>query len=161
MRSRQAVNCSEGRTRALQQRTLEGATDGTAGLINELAAKQATDFGGARNLLMESLGGIPIGRPARPRARSSRRRLSPRLSLRRAKTARPEPTLANSPDRESIKSEGFTRKIADVREADFRLANRCTGRFRGSFQHFSFARLTPLGRFAERAVMARLYWKSP
>ena len=59
-----AVNCSEGRTRELQQRSLEGATDGTAGLINELAAKQATDSDGARNLLIESLGGIPIGRPA-------------------------------------------------------------------------------------------------
>ena len=59
-----AVDCSEGRTRELQQRSLEGATDGTAGLINELAAKQATDSDGARNLLIESLGGIPIGRPA-------------------------------------------------------------------------------------------------
>jgi NAD(P)-dependent dehydrogenase (short-subunit alcohol dehydrogenase family) len=36
-------------------------------LINELAAKQGTDYKGARKTLMESLGGIPIGRPARPR----------------------------------------------------------------------------------------------
>jgi NAD(P)-dependent dehydrogenase (short-subunit alcohol dehydrogenase family) len=36
-------------------------------LINELAAKQGTDYEGARKTLMESLGGIPIGRPARPR----------------------------------------------------------------------------------------------
>jgi NAD(P)-dependent dehydrogenase (short-subunit alcohol dehydrogenase family) len=42
-------------------------TDGAVGLVNELAAKQATDYDGARKLLMASLGGIPIGRPARPR----------------------------------------------------------------------------------------------
>ena len=42
-------------------------TDGAVGLINELAAKRATDYDGARKLLMDSLGGIPIGRPARPR----------------------------------------------------------------------------------------------
>jgi hypothetical protein len=42
-------------------------TDGAVGLINELAAKRATDYDGARELLMDSLGGIPIGRPARPR----------------------------------------------------------------------------------------------
>ncbi len=41
-------------------------TDGSVGLINELAAKQHTDYEGARRMLMESLGGIPIGRPARP-----------------------------------------------------------------------------------------------
>jgi NAD(P)-dependent dehydrogenase (short-subunit alcohol dehydrogenase family) len=42
-------------------------TDGAVGLINELAAKRDTDYDGARKLLMDSLGGIPIGRPARPR----------------------------------------------------------------------------------------------
>jgi NAD(P)-dependent dehydrogenase (short-subunit alcohol dehydrogenase family) len=36
-------------------------------LINELASKQDTDYEGARKMLMASLGGIPIGRPARPR----------------------------------------------------------------------------------------------
>jgi NAD(P)-dependent dehydrogenase (short-subunit alcohol dehydrogenase family) len=41
-------------------------TEGSVGLINELAAKQGTDYDGARKALMESLGGIPIGRPARP-----------------------------------------------------------------------------------------------
>jgi NAD(P)-dependent dehydrogenase (short-subunit alcohol dehydrogenase family) len=41
-------------------------TDGAVGLINELASKQATDYEGARKMLMASLGGIPIGRPARP-----------------------------------------------------------------------------------------------
>jgi NAD(P)-dependent dehydrogenase (short-subunit alcohol dehydrogenase family) len=41
-------------------------TDGSVGLVNELAAKQGTDYEGARKTLMESLGGIPIGRPARP-----------------------------------------------------------------------------------------------
>jgi NAD(P)-dependent dehydrogenase (short-subunit alcohol dehydrogenase family) len=41
-------------------------TEGAVGLINELAEKQATDYDGARKTLMKSLGGIPIGRPARP-----------------------------------------------------------------------------------------------
>jgi NAD(P)-dependent dehydrogenase (short-subunit alcohol dehydrogenase family) len=41
-------------------------TDGAVGLVNELAAKQGTDYDGARNLLMNSLGGIPIGSPAKP-----------------------------------------------------------------------------------------------
>jgi NAD(P)-dependent dehydrogenase (short-subunit alcohol dehydrogenase family) len=42
-------------------------TDAAVGLVNQLAAKQGTDYDGARQRLMESLGGIPIGRPARPR----------------------------------------------------------------------------------------------
>ena len=67
------------------------------GFDQRIGAKQATDSDGARNLLIESLGGIPIGRRP-PRARSSQRQLSPRLSLRRAKTASPEPTRANSLD---------------------------------------------------------------
>ena len=41
-------------------------TDGAVGLVNELAAKQGTDYNGARQQLMDSLGGIPIGRPAKP-----------------------------------------------------------------------------------------------
>ena len=41
-------------------------TDGAVGLVKELAAKQGTDYDGARKILMDSLGGIPIGRPARP-----------------------------------------------------------------------------------------------
>ena len=41
-------------------------TDGAVGLVTELAAKQGTDYDGARKILMDSLGGIPIGRPARP-----------------------------------------------------------------------------------------------
>jgi NAD(P)-dependent dehydrogenase (short-subunit alcohol dehydrogenase family) len=41
-------------------------TEGSVGLINELAAKQGTDYDSARDALMESLGGIPVGRPARP-----------------------------------------------------------------------------------------------
>jgi hypothetical protein len=51
-------------------------------------------------------------------------KLSLRLSLRHAKTALPEPTPAKSPIGEAKETEGFTRKIDDVREADFRLANR-------------------------------------
>jgi len=42
-------------------------TDGAVGLVSELASKQNTDYEGARTMLMASLGGIPIGRPARPR----------------------------------------------------------------------------------------------
>ena len=41
-------------------------TDGAVGLVNEVAAKEGTDYNGARTLLMDSLGGIPIGRPAKP-----------------------------------------------------------------------------------------------
>jgi len=41
-------------------------TEGAVGLINELAAKNGTDYESARKALMNSLGGIPIGRPARP-----------------------------------------------------------------------------------------------
>jgi NAD(P)-dependent dehydrogenase (short-subunit alcohol dehydrogenase family) len=45
-----------------------GFTETTAatGLIDRLAATTATDRAGARQALMDSLGGIPIGRPARP-----------------------------------------------------------------------------------------------
>jgi hypothetical protein len=41
-------------------------TDGAVGLVNELAMKRGTDYDGARKRLMDSLGGIPIGRPAKP-----------------------------------------------------------------------------------------------
>ena len=42
-------------------------TEAAVGLVNELAAKSGTDYEGARKALMNSLGGIPIGRPAKPR----------------------------------------------------------------------------------------------
>jgi NAD(P)-dependent dehydrogenase (short-subunit alcohol dehydrogenase family) len=42
-------------------------TDAAVGLVTELAAKSSTDYETARKALMDSLGGIPIGRPARPR----------------------------------------------------------------------------------------------
>ena len=35
------------------------------GLVEELAEKMGPDFAGARKAFMDSLGGIPIGRPAR------------------------------------------------------------------------------------------------
>ena len=41
-------------------------TDAAARLIGELASKLGTDDVGARQALMDSLGGIPIGRPAKP-----------------------------------------------------------------------------------------------
>jgi NAD(P)-dependent dehydrogenase (short-subunit alcohol dehydrogenase family) len=42
-------------------------TEAAVGLVNELAASKGTDYDGARKALMDSLGGIPIGRPAQPR----------------------------------------------------------------------------------------------
>jgi NAD(P)-dependent dehydrogenase (short-subunit alcohol dehydrogenase family) len=42
-------------------------TEAAVGLVNKLAAKMGTDYEGARKALMTSLGGIPIGRPAKPR----------------------------------------------------------------------------------------------
>ena len=41
-------------------------TEAAVGLVNELAASRGTDYESARKALMDSLGGIPIGRPARP-----------------------------------------------------------------------------------------------
>jgi NAD(P)-dependent dehydrogenase (short-subunit alcohol dehydrogenase family) len=42
-------------------------TDGAVGLVEEIARKNRTDYEGARKIVMDSLGGIPIGRPAKPR----------------------------------------------------------------------------------------------
>jgi len=42
-------------------------TEAAERLINQLARKAGTDYEGARKGLMSSLGGIPIGRPAKPR----------------------------------------------------------------------------------------------
>ena len=41
-------------------------TEAAVGLVNELAASSGRDYEGARQALMDSLGGIPIGRPAKP-----------------------------------------------------------------------------------------------
>jgi NAD(P)-dependent dehydrogenase (short-subunit alcohol dehydrogenase family) len=41
-------------------------TDGAVGLIEGLARQRGTDFATARQGLMQTLGGIPIGRPASP-----------------------------------------------------------------------------------------------
>jgi len=41
-------------------------TEAAVGLVNKLAANKGTDYETARKALMDSLGGIPIGRPARP-----------------------------------------------------------------------------------------------
>ena len=41
-------------------------TEAAARLVTELAKREGTDYETARNSLMKSLGGIPIGRPARP-----------------------------------------------------------------------------------------------
>src|SRR6267378_8407242 len=42
-------------------------TEAAVGLVQEIARKNDTDYEGARDLLMTSIGGIPIGRPAKPR----------------------------------------------------------------------------------------------
>jgi len=42
-------------------------TEAAVRLVEEVARKSATDFEGGRKIIMDSLGGIPIGRPARPR----------------------------------------------------------------------------------------------
>jgi len=42
-------------------------TDGAVGLVKEIARKNRTDYEGARKIVMDSLGGIPIGRPAKPK----------------------------------------------------------------------------------------------
>jgi NAD(P)-dependent dehydrogenase (short-subunit alcohol dehydrogenase family) len=42
-------------------------TEAAVGLVNRLATANGTDYAGAQKALMASLGGIPIGRPAKPR----------------------------------------------------------------------------------------------
>lgn len=42
-------------------------TDGSVGLVTEIARKNGTDYEEAKKTLMDSLGGIPIGRPAKPK----------------------------------------------------------------------------------------------
>jgi len=41
-------------------------TDGAVGLVEEIARKNRIDYESARQMVMDSLGGIPIGRPAKP-----------------------------------------------------------------------------------------------
>jgi NAD(P)-dependent dehydrogenase (short-subunit alcohol dehydrogenase family) len=42
-------------------------TDGAVGLVEEIARRNGTDYEVARKIVMDSLGGIPIGRPAKPK----------------------------------------------------------------------------------------------
>jgi NAD(P)-dependent dehydrogenase (short-subunit alcohol dehydrogenase family) len=42
-------------------------TDGAVGLVEEIARNNRTDYEGARKIVMASLGGIPLGRPAKPK----------------------------------------------------------------------------------------------
>ena len=42
-------------------------TDGAVGLVEEIARQHGTDYAGARQIVMDSLGGIPLGRPAQPK----------------------------------------------------------------------------------------------
>ena len=41
-------------------------TDGAVGLVQDLAKARGSDYAGARRMLMDSLGGIPLDRPAKP-----------------------------------------------------------------------------------------------
>src|SRR6185436_537064 len=41
-------------------------TDGAVGLVAEIARRNAVDTEAARKIIMDSLGGIPLGRPSRP-----------------------------------------------------------------------------------------------
>jgi NAD(P)-dependent dehydrogenase (short-subunit alcohol dehydrogenase family) len=41
--------------------------NGAVGLIEEIARQNGIDYEGARKIVMDSLGGIPIGRPAKPK----------------------------------------------------------------------------------------------
>jgi NAD(P)-dependent dehydrogenase (short-subunit alcohol dehydrogenase family) len=42
-------------------------TDAAVGFVTEIARRNATDYEGGRKLVMDSLGGIPLGRPAKPK----------------------------------------------------------------------------------------------
>ena len=42
-------------------------TDGAVGLVEEIARRNGTDYEAARKIVMSSLGGIPIGRPSKPK----------------------------------------------------------------------------------------------
>jgi NAD(P)-dependent dehydrogenase (short-subunit alcohol dehydrogenase family) len=42
-------------------------TEGAVGLVEEIARQNGTDYESARRIVMDSPGGIPIGRPAKPR----------------------------------------------------------------------------------------------
>jgi NAD(P)-dependent dehydrogenase (short-subunit alcohol dehydrogenase family) len=42
-------------------------TEAAVGLAERLAAEAGTDYEGGKQIIMKSLGGIPLGRPARPR----------------------------------------------------------------------------------------------
>src|SRR6266446_4863357 len=42
-------------------------TEAAVGLVEEIARQNGTDYEGARKIVMDSLGGIPIGRPAKPK----------------------------------------------------------------------------------------------
>src|ERR1700682_1439312 len=42
-------------------------TEAVVGLVEEIARQNATDYEGGRKIVMDSLGGVPLGRPAKPR----------------------------------------------------------------------------------------------
>lgn len=41
-------------------------TEAAVGLANRLAAQAGTDYAGGQKIIMDALGGIPLGRPCRP-----------------------------------------------------------------------------------------------
>jgi hypothetical protein len=58
--------------------------------------------------------------------------------------------------REVKEAEGFTKKIDGGRQEAFRLANRCRSR---PERNISVRRIDAPRRFAERALLARLFWR--
>jgi NAD(P)-dependent dehydrogenase (short-subunit alcohol dehydrogenase family) len=42
-------------------------TEASVALAERLAAREGTDYEGGQRIIMQSLGGIPLGRPAQPR----------------------------------------------------------------------------------------------
>src|ERR1700681_4562112 len=62
-------NYSKGLSKEVSPRAIRGVrvspgwveTDGAVGLVHDLATAEGTDYAGARQMLMDSLGGIPIG----------------------------------------------------------------------------------------------------
>ena len=84
-------------------------TEAAVGLVNELARNTVTDYAGARAAVMASLGGIPIGRPAKPTEVADPSPSSPPASSirigirnRRRHCSRCEPTAGGDMIRQSL-----------------------------------------------------------
>ena len=80
--------------------------------------------------------------------------LSLRLSPRAAKTPPPEPTPAKSSDRGSYGSEGFIRKIEDVRGAALRFSAHVPGLSPPAFSRSAFSGSDLNGGFGQVSTWA-------